>query len=113
VANQDNEFPIVLNGNARQLYGITLFVDVNFMQDADIINLSINEENVITNVVWWNFTPSGGGPMPGNNFKKHAFFPIHRSLSGNDSIQLVWRSLNAHKIYPIFWISNSVQPGME
>ena len=110
LASTTNEYPIVLNGNARQLYGITLFFEVNFINEIDTISLSINEENVISNVIWWNFYPSGN---LGNIMKKSAYFPIHRSLSGSDSIQLIVKSANAHKLFPIFWMSNSTEQGMD
>jgi hypothetical protein len=102
-----NEFPIELSGAARRLYGITLFSDPNFANDDDIISLQINEESVITNAVWWTYNPT---PNQGNIFKREAYFPISRSLAGTDTITLIWKSVNSHKIYPVFWMSNSILP---
>lgn len=106
-ANTDNNFDIQLSGSARRLYGIVLFVEGNNQNDEDIISLQINEESVITNVVWFAYSPIGNG---GNIFKREFFFPVSRSLSGTDTISLIWKSANAHKVYPVFYVSNSINP---
>jgi len=106
-ANTTNNFPIQLNGNARRLYGITLFFPVADINAEDIISLSINEENVITETIWWNYSTQSPN---GNQFKREAYFPLSRSLSGTDTIALSVKSTGAHKLYPVFWMSNSVEP---
>jgi hypothetical protein len=106
-AGNGNDFPVKLNGKARQLYGITIYYPQANIADEDIISLSINEENVITEAIWWNFNPQGAA---GNIFKREAYFPLKRALSGTDTIQLQVNSVAAHKIYPVFWMSNSPDP---
>ncbi|RTK97622.1 MAG: hypothetical protein EKK64_01035 [Neisseriaceae bacterium] len=102
-ANTTNEFPIQLGGKARKLWGVTFFVEPNNVQDTDIVSLNINSEQLINNVIWWAYNPQGA---VGNIFKDSQFFALPRNLSGADDTQLVWKSLNAHKIYVVFYLSD-------
>lgn len=100
-----NDFPIVLGGKARRLFGLTVYSDFAFVGDADLISLTINEEKIIDNVVWWDFNGQGAA---GNIFKEESYFALPRPLSGSDSVLLQWNSINAHKVHIVFSLSDSV-----
>ena len=102
-ANTVNEFPILLGGKARKLHGITLFFGVQNQAEEDLIGLVINQEQIVNDVIWWAYNPQG--PI-GNIHKGEQFFGLPRNLSGQDSTQFSVKSLNAHKVYITFYLSD-------
>lgn len=91
-----------LGGKARQLHGVCFFVPNANINDDDIISLVINSEQVIDNVNWKAYSPANAN----NQYKGAQFFPLKRALSGADDVQLVIQAVNAHRVYPVFYLSN-------
>lgn len=102
-ANTTNEESIQLGGKARFLHGVCFYGDFNFAGDRDIWSLVINSEQVIDNVIWWNYNPQG---QAGNIFKTDQFFGTPRPLSGADSVQSILKTLNAHPYDVVFFLSD-------
>lgn len=102
-ANTTNEESINLGGKARFLHGICFYSDFNFAGDRDLLSLVINSEQLIDNVIWWNYNPQG---QTGNIFKTNQFFALPRPLSGADSVQLILKTLNAHPYDIVFFLSD-------
>lgn len=102
-ANTTNEESINLGGKARFLHGVCFYGDFNFGGDRDIWSLVINSEQVIDNVIWWNYNPQG---QVGNIFKTDQFFATPRPLSGSDSVASILKTLNAHPYDVVFFLSD-------
>ena len=102
-AGTSNTFPIQLGGKARKLHGITVYSETANVNDLDKISLVINSEQIINNVIWWAYNPQG---QAGNIFKDAQYFAIPRKLSGADDCQFVVDSVNAHKIFIVFYLSD-------
>lgn len=94
---------ISLGGSARRLHGISVFNDLGFSGDQDTFSLTINEEVIIEDVIWWAYNPQG---ISGNIFKETQYFPIPRPLSGSDSVELDWNASNSHNSFIVFYLSN-------
>lgn len=102
-AGTTNQESINLGGKARFLHGICVYFDQNFGSEQDILSLVINSEQLIDNVIWWNYNPQG---QSGNIFKERQFFPLQRKLSGSDSTQLSLKSVQAHAYHIVFFLSD-------
>lgn len=102
-AGNNNQFPINLGGKARKLHGIVVFSEPNNIGDPDKISIVLNSEQLVNNVIWWAYNPQG---QAGNIFKDSQYFGIPRNLSGADDTQLSWESINAHKIWVVFYLSD-------
>jgi hypothetical protein len=100
-----NTFNPNLGGAARRLFGLILFTENNNIFDPDLISLTINNEVIIDNVVWWAYNPQGPS---GNIFKQAQYFELPRPMSGSDSVAIQYQSVNAHKIYPVFYLSDHI-----
>ena len=103
VSGPGNNFAPNLGGKARFLYGITIYSEANNFNDFDLFSLTINSEVVIDKVLWNNY--NGQGPS-GNIFKTDQFYSLPRILSGADSVQLNYDSVNTHKIHIVFYLSD-------
>lgn len=103
VTGAGNEFSPNLGGKARFLYGICVYSEMNNGGDLDKLSLTLNSEVIIDKVIWWSYNGQG---QQGNIFKTDQFFALPRILSGSDSVQLNWESINAHKINVVFYLSD-------
>lgn len=102
-AGTDNKENINLGGKARFLHGICVYFDMNYGAEQDKLSLLINSEQLIDNVIWWNYNPQG---QSGNIFKERQFFPLQRKLSGSDSTELTLKSVKAHDYHIVFFLSD-------
>lgn len=102
-ANVTNNEAPQLGGKARFLHGICFYGDFNFINDRDILSLTLNQEVIIDKVIWWNYNPQGAG---GNIFKREQFFGIPRPLSGSDSVITQLTTINAHDYDIVFFLSD-------
>ena len=99
-----NQESINLGGKARFLHGICVYSDMANGADKDILSLVINSEQIIDNVIWWNYNPQG---QSGNIFKERQFFPLQRKLSGADSTSVSLKTANAHDWFIVFFLSDA------
>lgn len=102
-AGVNNPFNIQLGGKCRKIHGVIFFVPTANVNDDDIISLTINQELVIDNVNWKAYSPATSG----NTFKPNQFYELRRALSGSDTVDLQVNSVNAHNVFPIFYLSNA------
>lgn len=93
---------IQLGGAAKRLYGLVIYLDVTKLADADTFSLSINNESIINNTIWYAFYPS----VQYGNMKPQMYFPMPRPLSGSDSVEFSWTAVSAKTVYPVFYLSN-------
>ena len=98
-----NQFNPNLGGKARFLWGICLFSEAANANDLDIISLTINSEVIIDKVLWNTYNPQN---TSGNASKRDQFFALPRLLSGADSVEIAYNSVNAHKINIVFYLSD-------
>jgi hypothetical protein len=103
VSGPGNNFAPNLGGKARFLHGITIYSESNNAGDFDLFSLTINSEVIVDKVLWLNY--NGQGPS-GNIFKTDQFYALPRMLSGSDSVQLNYDSVNVHKIHIVFYLSD-------
>lgn len=103
VSGPGNNFSPNLGGKARFLYGVLLFVEAPNANDLDTFSLTINSEVAIDKVLVSAYNPQIIG---GNIFKTDQFFALPRLMSGSDSIQLNYDSINVHKIHAVFYLSD-------
>jgi hypothetical protein len=97
-----NSYSPKLGGKCRRLWGINIFYPTANLNDADIINLTINSEQILQNTIWKAYNPTSGNP-----YKNEQFFFLPRALSGSDSIELKINAIAAHEFQVVFYLSNS------
>lgn len=98
-----NAFNPNLGGKARFLWGICLFSEAANANDLDLFSLTINSEVICDKVLWNTYNPQQAS---GNVTKKDQFFALPRLLSGSDSVEINYNSINAHKINIVFYLSD-------
>jgi hypothetical protein len=98
-----NNFNPNLGGKARFLWGICLFSEVANANDLDLFSLTINSEVICDKVLWNTYNPQ---QLSGNVNKNNQFFALPRLLSGADSVEINYNSINAHKINVVFYLSD-------
>lgn len=102
-AGTENQESPILGGKARFLHGITVFNNSANITDEDVLSLTLNEELIISKVIWWAYNPQGA---VGNIFKREQYFPLPRPLSGSDSLTTLYKTANAHNYYIVFYLSD-------
>jgi hypothetical protein len=100
-ANTTSSFNPQLGGSPRKMHGLMFIIPTANVSDDDTISLILNQETIIDAVNVRAYNPVV------NTYKQNQFFPLYRSLSGSDSLQIVYKSLSAHSIYPVFYLSNA------
>lgn len=99
----NNSYSFNLGGKARQLHGLIIIFPTASQNEDDLINFSLNSENIIENVNWRAYNPIVAS---GNGFKTEQYFTIRRALSGSDSCLMTVNAATSHSFDVIFYLSS-------
>lgn len=101
VAGNANSFTPQLGGSPRLLHGIVFLTPSANVNDDDTFSLTINQELIVDKCNVKIYNPQT------NLYKPDQFYPLMRSLSGADTVQINYTSIGSHNIFFIFYLSNA------